>query len=150
MDSGEQVLNRNRIVALLSMIPAAYAEYRIQIQGLFFTGALIGVIFAEIFCSGHLSDWIVVRLSRKNHGQRTPEMRLWLGYPGAILSAIGLALWGASVQQGWHWMVGQVALFLFAVGLQAWQHDLVDLHRGQLPGACHRGHNILFRHHQCE
>ncbi|KIY00945.1 uncharacterized protein Z520_03611 [Fonsecaea multimorphosa CBS 102226] len=107
------------IVALLSMIPAAYAEYKIQIQGLFFTGALVGVIFAEIFCSGHLSDWIVVRLAHKNHGQRTPEMRLWLGYPGALFSAIGLAVWGASVQEGWHWMVGQVSLFLFAVGLQA-------------------------------
>ncbi|OAG38106.1 hypothetical protein AYO21_07696 [Fonsecaea monophora] len=108
-----------KIVALLSMIPAAYEEYKIQIQGLFFTGALVGVIFAEIFCSGNFSDWIVARLARKNHGQRTPEMRLWLGYPGAILSAIGLAVWGASVQEGWHWMVGQVALFLFAVGLQA-------------------------------
>lgn len=101
------------------MIPAAYEEYKIQIQGLFFTGALIGVIFAEIFCSGSLSDLIVTRLARKNHGIRTPEMRLWLGYPGAILSAIGLAVSGASVQLGWHWIVGQVALFLFAVGLQA-------------------------------
>jgi MFS family permease len=101
------------------MIPAAYYEYRIQIQGLFFTGALIGVIFAEIFCSGALSDWIVARLARRNGGRRTPEMRLWLGYPGAILSAIGLAVWGASVQKGWHWISGQIALFLFAVGLQA-------------------------------
>ncbi|KAK4942497.1 hypothetical protein LTR10_017793 [Elasticomyces elasticus] len=107
------------IVALLSMIPAAYTEYKIQIQGLFFTGALVGVIFAEIFCSGHLSDWIVARLARQNQGIRTPEMRLWLGYPGAILSAIGLAVWGASVQQGWHWITGQIGLFLFAVGLQA-------------------------------
>jgi len=108
-----------RIVTVLTMIPAAYAEYKIQIQGLLFTGALIGVIFAELFCSGHLSDWIVTRLARKNHGIRTPEMRLWLGYPGAIVSAIGIAVWGASVQQGWHWITGQIGLFLFAVGLQA-------------------------------
>lgn len=108
-----------RIVALLTMIPAAYSEYRIQIQGLFFTGPLIGVIFAELFCSGRLSDHIVTRLSQRNGGIRTPEMRLWLGYPGALLSAVGLAVWGASVQMGWHWIVGQVALFLFAVGLQA-------------------------------
>lgn len=100
------------------MIPAAYFEYDIQIQGLFFLGAFIGVIFAELFCSGSLSDWLVARLAKKNDGKRSPEMRLWLGHPGAILSAIGLAIWGASVQMNWHWMSGQVALFLFAVGLQ--------------------------------
>ncbi|KIW11202.1 hypothetical protein PV08_10502 [Exophiala spinifera] len=107
------------IVALLSMIPAAYYEYKIQIQGLFFTGPLIGVIFGELFCSGRLSDYIVARLSQRNGGIRKPEMRLWLGYPGALLSAIGLAIWGASVEKSWHWITGQIALFLFAVGLQA-------------------------------
>ncbi|EXJ77582.1 hypothetical protein A1O3_09809 [Capronia epimyces CBS 606.96] len=107
------------IVTLLSMIPAAYFEYKIQIQGLFFTGALIGVILAEIFCSGHVSDRIVARLAKRNGGRRVPEMRLWLGYPAAILSSIGLAVWGASVQLSWHWIVGQVALCIFAIGLQA-------------------------------
>lgn len=38
--------------AALTMIPAAYPEYPPVIQGLFFTGFLVGMIFAEIFCSG--------------------------------------------------------------------------------------------------
>lgn len=100
------------------MIPAAYSEYKIQVQGLFFVGPLIGVVFSELFCSGRLSDWLVTRLARKNGGERVPEMRLWLGYPAAALSTIGLIVWGISVDKGYHWMVGQVALFLFTVGIQ--------------------------------
>ena len=106
------------IVNVATMIPAAYYTYKVQIQGLFFIGLLVGVIFSEIFCSGWLSDWMVVRLARRTGGQRTPEMRLWLGYPAAVLSTIGLTVWGVSVQEGWHWIIGQIALFLFAVGLQ--------------------------------
>ncbi|CAG8112044.1 unnamed protein product [Penicillium nalgiovense] len=30
----------------------------------------------------------------------------------------GLVLWGISVDRGYHWMVGQVAFFLFSVGFQ--------------------------------
>ena len=85
------------------MIPAAYYNYDIIIQGLFFIGLLIGVIFSEIFCSGWLSDWLVVRLARGSGGQRTPEMRLWLGYPAAVLSTIGLIVWGVSVEKNWPW-----------------------------------------------
>lgn len=106
------------IVNVATMIPAAYYTYQVQIQGLFFIGLLVGVIFSEIFCSGWLSDWMVVRLAKRNGGERTPEMRLWLGYPAAVLSTIGLIVWGVSVEKSWHWIIGQIALFLFAVGLQ--------------------------------
>lgn len=61
---------------------------------------------------------MVVRLAKRNGGERTPEMRLWLGYPAAVLSTIGLIVWGVSVEKSWHWIIGQIALFLFAVGLQ--------------------------------
>lgn len=39
-------------------------------------------------------------------------MRLWLAYPAAVLSAIGLIVWGISVDRSWHWIVGQVAFVL--------------------------------------
>lgn len=51
-------------------------------------------------------------LARENGGVRVPEMRLWLGYPAAIVSSVGLVLWGVSVDKNWHWMIGQVAFFL--------------------------------------
>lgn len=55
---------------------------------------------------------IVARLSKENDNVREPEMRLWLAYPAAVLTAIGLIVWGISVDRGYHWMVGQVALAL--------------------------------------
>lgn len=101
-----------RICSLLTMEPAAYIDYKLQIQGLFFVGLIVGVVLAEMFCSGRLSDWIVRRLTSKNGGERLPEMRLWLGYPAAVSSSIGLIVWGLSIDRQWHWMVGQVAFFL--------------------------------------
>lgn len=36
-------------------------------------------------------------------------MRIWLAYPAATLTAVGLIVWGVSVDRGYHWIVGQVA-----------------------------------------
>lgn len=75
------------ILSIITMLPAAYVQYSPQIQGLLFLGLLLGTLFSEIFCSGRLSDLIVLRLAKKNGGVRLPEMRLWLAYPAALLSA---------------------------------------------------------------
>ncbi|MCJ1470298.1 hypothetical protein MMC07_008943 [Pseudocyphellaria aurata] len=106
------------ILSIITMLPAAYVSYSPQIQGLLFIGLLLGTLFSEVFCSGRLGDFIVLRLARKNEGVRTPEMRLWLAYPAAMLSAIGLIVWGISIDQNYHWIVGQTAFFLFAAGIQ--------------------------------
>ena len=94
------------------MEPMAYENRSTQIQGLLFLGLIVGIIFSEVFCSGRLSDWLVSRLARKNNDSRVPEMRLWLGFPAAIVSSVGLIIWGLSVDRSWHWMTGQVAFFL--------------------------------------
>lgn len=75
------------ILSIITMIPAAYAQYSPQIQGLLFIGLLLGTLFSEIFCSGRLSDWLVLRLTKRNNHIRVAEMRLWLAYPAALLSA---------------------------------------------------------------
>lgn len=75
------------ILSIITMLPAAYVSYSPQIQGLLFIGLLLGTLFSEVFCSGRLSDSLVLRLAKKNDGIRTPEMRLWLAYPAALLSA---------------------------------------------------------------
>ncbi|KAH8897595.1 MFS general substrate transporter [Thozetella sp. PMI_491] len=106
-------------VAIMTMEPLAYEDKSPQIQGALFLGLLVGVLFAEVCCSGHTSDMLVMKLASRNNNQRTPEMRLWLGYPAAFLSAIGCILWGISVDREWHWIVGQVAFFLYSLGLQA-------------------------------
>lgn len=59
------------------------------------------------------------RLAKKRgHAARLPEDRLWLTYPAIVLSAVGLIVWGISIDQMYHWMVGQVAFFIFAAGIQ--------------------------------
>lgn len=75
------------ILSIITMLPAAYPQYKPHIQGLLFFGLLLGTLFAEMFCSGTLSDWHVLRLTKQNGGVRIPEMRLWLAYPASVLSA---------------------------------------------------------------
>ena len=106
------------ILSIITMLPAAYPNYSPQIQGLLFLGLLIGTLFSEICFSGRLSDYIVKKLAKRNNGVRIPEMRLWLAYPAALLSAIGLILWGNSIDKAYHWIVGQIAFVLFAAGIQ--------------------------------
>ncbi|KAL8989857.1 MAG: hypothetical protein Q9169_008265 [Polycauliona sp. 2 TL-2023] len=83
------------ILCIITMIPAAYVQYSPQIQGLLFIGLLLGTWVSELFASGRLSDYIVVKLARRNNGVRLPEMRLWLAYPAALLTAVG-----AGIQMG--------------------------------------------------
>lgn len=75
------------ILSIITMIPDAYSNHPPQIQGLLFLGLIIGTLVSEILCSGSLSDRIVSRLAKKKDGVRVAEMRLWLAYPAALLSA---------------------------------------------------------------
>jgi hypothetical protein len=75
------------ISAVLGMMLAAYAQYPLNVQGLLALGLLLGTLVAELCVSGRLSDVIVARLARHNAGMRVAEMRLWLAYPAALLSA---------------------------------------------------------------
>jgi len=77
------------LLSIITMIPAAYSQFTPSTQGLLFLGLLLGAWTAELFCSGRLSDWLVERLSQKQGagGVRVAEMRLWLAYPAALLSA---------------------------------------------------------------
>jgi hypothetical protein len=77
-----------------------------------YLGLIVGTLISEVFFSGSLSDWIVIRQAKSNSAHKTPEMRLWLAYPAAVLTAVGLVVWGVSVDGGYHWMVGQVAFAL--------------------------------------
>ncbi|KXH32064.1 major facilitator superfamily transporter [Colletotrichum salicis] len=106
------------VLSVITMIPVAYIDYSPQVQGLFFIGLIVGTLISEIFFSGQLSDWLVIKLAKSNGGVKTAEMRLWLAYPAALLTSIGLIIWGVSIDKAYHWMVGQVAFALFGAGIQ--------------------------------
>lgn len=100
------------VLSIITMVPAAYASYTPLIQGLLFLGLLLGTVVSEVLMSGRMSDALMQVLSRRNGGVRVPEMRLWMAYPAVVLTAVGLVVWGVSVDREWHWMTGQVGLFL--------------------------------------
>lgn len=106
------------VLGVITYLPVAYATYTPQIQGLLFMGLILGTLVSELLCSGSLSDSIMLHFARKNNNIRVPENRLWLFYPAVIMTSMGLILWGVSIDKGYHWMVGQVAFFLFAAGIQ--------------------------------
>lgn len=93
------------------MAPDAYAYFSTSIQGALFIGYMLGSIVGEVFMSGRLGDWIVGTMSKKSKN-KNPALRLWLAYPAALTAGVGYALWGVSIDKGWHWMTGEVALFL--------------------------------------
>ncbi|KAJ0115607.1 hypothetical protein J7T55_010430 [Diaporthe amygdali] len=100
------------IISVETMVPVAYANYSIIGQGLLFLGLIVGTLTAEILFSGWVGDLIVGKLSTGRGIARTPEMRIWLAYPGIIMFAAGLVLWGSSIENSYHFMVGQVAFFM--------------------------------------
>ncbi|TQB72797.1 hypothetical protein MPDQ_006440 [Monascus purpureus] len=106
------------VLSVVTMVPAAYANYGPLVQGLLFLGLFIGTMVSEAFFSGKLSDYIVERLAKSNGNVRVAEMRLWLAYPAIALTGVGLIVWGVSIDMHYHWMVGQVAFALFAAGVQ--------------------------------
>ncbi|KAA8908822.1 major facilitator superfamily domain-containing protein [Sphaerosporella brunnea] len=106
------------ILSVITYLPVAYKDYKPEIQGLLFMGLILGTLFSELLCSGTLSDIIMLKLAKRNNDVRIPEMRLWLVYPAVLITTIGLIVWGISVDKRWHWIVGQIALFLFGAGIQ--------------------------------
>ncbi|KAJ5587469.1 uncharacterized protein N7459_003234 [Penicillium hispanicum] len=106
------------ILSVITMVPAAYASYTPLIQGLLFLGLFLGTIISELCCSGRLSDYIVKKLTKNNGNVRVAEMRLWLAYPAIVVTAVGSIVWGISLDKNYHWIVGQIAFFLFAAGIQ--------------------------------
>ncbi|KAI5362814.1 Putative major facilitator superfamily, MFS transporter superfamily [Septoria linicola] len=106
------------LLSIVTLIPVAYGSYPPHTQGLLFIGLIVGTLFSEIFCSGSLSDWLIVKLAARSGKGKTPEMRIWLLYPASVLTALGLLLWGISIDRNYHWMVGQVAFAFFGAGIQ--------------------------------
>ncbi|CAE6411749.1 unnamed protein product [Rhizoctonia solani] len=106
------------ILCVITMLPGAYPDYNPQVQGLLFLGFIVGTLISEMLFSGGLSDYLVQRAMQKTNGERVPEKRLLLYFPAAILTTIGLVLFGCTVQLNWHWFIAQIATFLIGTGIQ--------------------------------
>ena len=63
-------------------------------------GAILGLVTA-----GPLSDWISMKLTKRNNGIREPEMRLPTMIPYVVIMIIGNFIVAFGWQQSWDWKV---------------------------------------------
>lgn len=61
--------------------------------GLSYLSTCLGVIVGSFF-AGRFSDWLTIRLARRNKGILEPEQRLWPYAACLILVPGALILWG--------------------------------------------------------
>ncbi|KFG84180.1 Major Facilitator Superfamily protein [Metarhizium anisopliae] len=70
--------------------------------GLIYVGPIIGAALGSLW-SGIIADRLTLTLARRNKGVREPEQRLWPLALSAVLSCVGLIIWGVGAQHNVHW-----------------------------------------------
>ncbi|RBQ66398.1 hypothetical protein FVER14953_08664 [Fusarium verticillioides] len=76
--------------------------FKPSMVGLSYLSCCLGTIIAFIL-AGRLSDWLTIKLARRNNGVMEAEHRLWplaicvIGVPASLI------LWGVGAQHGVHW-----------------------------------------------
>lgn len=64
--------------------------------------------------AGTISDWLTIKLARRNGGVMEPEQRLWLFAPNLVLIPAGLILWGVGAAHHVQWFGLIFAMFLLS------------------------------------
>ncbi|EWZ28607.1 hypothetical protein FOXG_15145 [Fusarium oxysporum f. sp. lycopersici 4287] len=80
--------------------------------GLMYVGPIIGAALGCLW-SGIVADRIALSLARRNNGIREPEHRLWPLALSALLSCVGLIVWGVGADKHIPWIglaIGLVVL----------------------------------------
>ena len=72
------------------------------IVGTTYVACLIGVALGFMF-TGRLSDWLAIKLARRNNGIMEPEHRLWLFAASSVIIPFALILWGVGAAHEIHW-----------------------------------------------
>ncbi|KUI61896.1 hypothetical protein VP1G_09041 [Cytospora mali] len=70
--------------------------------GLLFLAALIVSIVG--WAVGVSSDFIVIRLARRNGDAKEPEMRLWTLCVSFVFASVGYQAYGWGAEEGLHWL----------------------------------------------
>lgn len=97
--------------------------------GLSYVSCFVGVILGSIF-SGRLSDWLTIKLTRRNNGIMESEYRLWPFSLCVVVVPGGLILWGVGAAHGVHWFglifaMGSLA-FATTIGVTLSVNYLID------------------------
>ncbi|ETN43749.1 uncharacterized protein HMPREF1541_02908 [Cyphellophora europaea CBS 101466] len=97
--------------------------------GLSYLSCCIGVIIGSLV-SGNMSDWLTIKLARRNKGVMEAEQRLWPFILCVIAVPSALILWGVGAAQEVHWFglifaMGALA-FTSAMGITLSVNYLID------------------------
>ncbi|KAI0409720.1 major facilitator superfamily domain-containing protein [Xylaria palmicola] len=102
------------LVAVTSNAAVAFGEaynFAAWQVGLTFAAAIIGSL-AGIPAGGQLGDLVADRLTRRNGGMRTPEMRLPAVTVSLVTAPLALILYGVGIQHRLHWICPTIGLGL--------------------------------------
>ncbi|KIW63577.1 hypothetical protein PV04_08565 [Phialophora macrospora] len=78
------------VSVVLSAPPYSFAP---SIVGLFYIANLIGATVGS-FLTGVVSDWLTIKIARRNGGVVEAESRLWIYLYPTIMYAAAMILWG--------------------------------------------------------
>ncbi|KAJ5528039.1 hypothetical protein N7513_012198 [Penicillium frequentans] len=81
--------------------------------GLSYLACCLGVAIGSIF-TGRFSDWLTIKLARRNNGVMEAEHRLWPFIACLLLVPGSLLLWGVGAAHDVHWFGLIVAMCLLA------------------------------------
>lgn len=84
-------------------------NFSASMVGLSYLACCIGVIVGSAI-SGRASDWLTIKLARRNNGIMEAEHRLWPFILCVIFVPASLILWGVGAAQGVHWFGLLVAM----------------------------------------
>ncbi|KAL5386786.1 hypothetical protein PMIN02_008377 [Paraphaeosphaeria minitans] len=101
------------ISVIFSMPPYSFTTAGVGYMTL---GPFVGNVFGTIY-GGPLSDWVVVRLARRNKDIFEPEMRLHLLCVPVVTMAGGLIMFGVTADRGMHWIFPSIGGACYAFGM---------------------------------
>lgn len=104
-------------------------NFKSSMVGLSYLSCCIGVVVGSLV-SGKVSDWLTIKLARRNNGVMEAEHRLWPFMLCVIAVPASLILWGVGASQGVHWFglifaMGALA-FTSAMGVTLSVNYLID------------------------
>lgn len=126
---GSYLIWFNVLNATSSLILGGVYNFKSSMVGLSYLSCCIGVVLGS-FISGRMSDWLVIKLARRNNGIMEAEHRLWPFILCVFLVPGSLILWGVGAAHHIHWFglvfaMGALA-FTSAVGVTLSVNYLID------------------------
>ncbi|KAL2854267.1 kinase-like domain-containing protein [Aspergillus pseudoustus] len=114
------------------ILGSAPYNFSASMVGLSYLACCLGVILGSLF-TGRFSDWLTIKLARRNGGIMEAEHRLWPFSLCLVLVPGSLLLWGVGAAHGVHWFGLLVSMCLLAMtntcGVTLSVNYLVDSYR---------------------